>query len=314
MIYAVDMEGLDGIGNLLAFGGGDTIVVTSPSRSAYTQMESPWPEADVDEVTFTQLEATAVLVSGRTIGTAESGGRSSGAGNQPQPGVEFVSWKKRTFRSSKCVWIATGVVLLLGLLLVATCRSMSPSSKAESSVASLALAAGRGPSNGLRDTRKTGGAEPGLVQVKSSPDIRTLESKTGAARNASTARTAREWTFPGTYPKNRYLYDTLHPDKLASILAQLRTCEGTILVKGHSCSLGETHYNLRLSQKRADGVRNLLIDKGPFDPSRIMTVGMGDKEPLKQNRTEIDRIYNRRVTITCVMGSPDRLPHRGRVR
>jgi outer membrane protein OmpA-like peptidoglycan-associated protein len=54
-----------------------------------------------------------------------------------------------------------------------------------------------------------------------------------------------------------------------------------ILVSGHTDRLGTDAYNQKLSERRADAVREYLVSKG-VDKAKIETVGLGEKQPLVQ--------------------------------
>jgi outer membrane protein OmpA-like peptidoglycan-associated protein/CheY-like chemotaxis protein len=61
-------------------------------------------------------------------------------------------------------------------------------------------------------------------------------------------------------------------------IAQIQKLE-VVLVTGHTDRLGADGYNQKLSERRADAVRNYLVSKGvPKD--RIETIGMGEKQPI----------------------------------
>jgi len=63
-------------------------------------------------------------------------------------------------------------------------------------------------------------------------------------------------------------------------IAQIQKLE-VVLVTGHTDRLGSDGYNQKLSERRADAVRNYLVSKGvPKD--RIETIGMGEKQPVVQ--------------------------------
>ena len=67
-------------------------------------------------------------------------------------------------------------------------------------------------------------------------------------------------------------------------------------VAGHTCSIGTDEYNMGLSQRRADAVRNYLISKGvPAD--RLTAKGYGESQPIADNATEEGRVQNRRVEL-----------------
>ncbi|HEY2815884.1 MAG TPA: MtrB/PioB family outer membrane beta-barrel protein [Casimicrobiaceae bacterium] len=63
-------------------------------------------------------------------------------------------------------------------------------------------------------------------------------------------------------------------------LAQVQKLE-VVLVTGHTDRLGSDAYNQKLSERRADAVRDYLVSKGvPRD--KIETIGMGEKQPVVQ--------------------------------
>jgi len=69
-----------------------------------------------------------------------------------------------------------------------------------------------------------------------------------------------------------------------------------IIVKGHTDSEGDERANQRLSEDRADSVRNLLVAEG-VTPSRVTAVGLGATLPVASNSTAEGRQQNRRVEI-----------------
>lgn len=87
-------------------------------------------------------------------------------------------------------------------------------------------------------------------------------------------------------------------DKLAQVATVLQNQPPTkkIVVYGYTDSIGTKADNLKLSQARADTVRNFLVSKG-VDPSRISAVGRGEEDPVATNKTPEGRANNRRVEI-----------------
>lgn len=63
---------------------------------------------------------------------------------------------------------------------------------------------------------------------------------------------------------------------------------------GHTDSQGGYRHNMDLSQRRADAVRQYLVDAG-IDGSRITTRGAGPDEPVATNDTAAGRAKNRRI-------------------
>ena len=72
-----------------------------------------------------------------------------------------------------------------------------------------------------------------------------------------------------------------------------------IRIEGHTDNAGSRAYNLELSQRRADAVKNFLAAKG-IEPVRIETVGLGSTQPIVPNTTHENRALNRRVEFEII--------------
>lgn len=72
-----------------------------------------------------------------------------------------------------------------------------------------------------------------------------------------------------------------------------------VRVEGHTDSRGNPEYNRKLSQNRAESVRNFLIGQG-IPPERLEAMGYGMTQPIADNRTEEGRTQNRRVEFIIV--------------
>lgn len=68
------------------------------------------------------------------------------------------------------------------------------------------------------------------------------------------------------------------------------------LVVGHTDSRGGRWYNRKLGERRAEAVKQFLIDSG-VEPDRIKLVSHGERKPVATNRTPEGRAKNRRVTL-----------------
>ncbi|MDR2891967.1 MAG: OmpA family protein [Deltaproteobacteria bacterium] len=80
-----------------------------------------------------------------------------------------------------------------------------------------------------------------------------------------------------------------------TVLADLRNDSAMkVRIDGYTCNTGAPEYNVGLSQRRADALRNYLVDNG-IDASRITTAGHGDADPVGDNSTLNGRKMNRRV-------------------
>ena len=69
-----------------------------------------------------------------------------------------------------------------------------------------------------------------------------------------------------------------------------------ITVEGHTDSTGTTEYNQKLSERRADAVRGMLMRDG-VPASRISIKGYGESDPVADNSTPEGRQSNRRVQL-----------------
>ena len=65
-------------------------------------------------------------------------------------------------------------------------------------------------------------------------------------------------------------------------------------IVGHTDDVGNDGYNLLLSQQRAESVRQFLIGKG-IAPERMVSIGMGETQPVAGNDTPEGQVANRRV-------------------
>ncbi|MGZ5197977.1 MAG: OmpA family protein [Kaistella sp.] len=81
-------------------------------------------------------------------------------------------------------------------------------------------------------------------------------------------------------------------DKLAEVLKN--NLDTNINIYGHTDSKGTDAYNLSLSERRAAAVKSYLISQG-VSATRMMTMGVGEKEPVASNSTDAGRAENRRV-------------------
>ena len=72
-----------------------------------------------------------------------------------------------------------------------------------------------------------------------------------------------------------------------------------VLVEGHTCSIGTEKYNQKLSERRANAVRDYMVSLG-IGASRITTRGYGESKPIESNNTAAGRAKNRRVDITTL--------------
>jgi outer membrane protein OmpA-like peptidoglycan-associated protein len=83
-------------------------------------------------------------------------------------------------------------------------------------------------------------------------------------------------------------------EQVADVL--LTTSERRIVIEGHTDSQGSDMHNLALSQRRADAVRNSLVQRG-YQADLIEARGLGEGSPIADNARADGRANNRRVEI-----------------
>ncbi|MFZ5896167.1 MAG: OmpA family protein [Myxococcota bacterium] len=83
-------------------------------------------------------------------------------------------------------------------------------------------------------------------------------------------------------------------DQVAEALKQSDSPK--IVVEGHTDSRGADDANMKLSQQRAEAVRNYLVSRGVKAES-ISAMGRGETNPIASNETPEGRANNRRVEI-----------------
>lgn len=83
-------------------------------------------------------------------------------------------------------------------------------------------------------------------------------------------------------------------DKLASFLKQFP--QRKLLVEGYTDAVGTDAYNMELSERRAEAIREALVARG-VDTTRVVTKGYGKAYPVADNANVDGRAVNRRVEV-----------------
>jgi outer membrane protein OmpA-like peptidoglycan-associated protein len=102
---------------------------------------------------------------------------------------------------------------------------------------------------------------------------------------------------------NKY---TLKPDareKLAKVSGILLAYPDLkVKVEGYTDNIGSDEYNQKLSEQRADGVRDYLVSQSVSD-SNVTANGFGKSDPIADNSTNQGRAQNRRVELVVSGGA-----------
>ena len=95
-----------------------------------------------------------------------------------------------------------------------------------------------------------------------------------------------DWIRPVSWETIGVIADALHHPLLLS---------NKFAVVGHTDAKGERDYNLKLSQRRADAVRDMLISTFRIPPGRLVALGLGEEQ--LQDPSKPDAGVNRRVQL-----------------
>ncbi len=83
-------------------------------------------------------------------------------------------------------------------------------------------------------------------------------------------------------------------DELTKIL--LKYDGANLVIEGNTDSVGKDDFNMTLSQKRTESVKEYLIGKG-IAATRLTAIGNGESKPIATNKTALGRAKNRRVEL-----------------
>ena len=90
----------------------------------------------------------------------------------------------------------------------------------------------------------------------------------------------------------------LKPESMGSLLDVskiLKDATSPVKILGHTDSDGDDAANLKLSEQRAEAVKNILVTQYNIDESKFTTEGRGETQPLANNNSAEGKAQNRRV-------------------
>jgi OmpA-OmpF porin, OOP family len=145
------------------------------------------------------------------------------------------------------------------------------------------------PAAAMPETASGGPIRTRSIRVIRDNDSRLLPTKPAKPASASLLITFEPNSAELT-PMAKQSLDVVGQALTSSKLADFR-----FVIQGHADPTGQSDANLKLSQLRAESVRQYLVRSKKIDDSRLEAVGKGDKEPL--NTSDPTSPENRRVTI-----------------
>jgi outer membrane protein OmpA-like peptidoglycan-associated protein len=140
--------------------------------------------------------------------------------------------------------------------------------------------------------RKRAEAELNRLQESLSQIAETRRTALGLVMNLNSDYLKFDFDKADLHPADKELLS-----RIAGIL--MTSPDYTVSVNGHTDDVGTDEYNEKLSERRAQAVRDYLVKSGL--PADIMTVtGHGKKRPLVPGNSEKARAKNRRVELGIV--------------
>jgi len=200
-------------------------------------------------------------------------------------------------------------IVLIGMLVLSlmACANATRGQKGAAIGAGIGAAAGAGLGQAIGgNTESTligagiGAAVGGLAgwQIGEYMDRQEAELQQAFANSEAAAIRREQDVLTATF-KGDVFFDfdsaTLKPgayreiDRTANVLN--RYPQTTILVAGHTDSSGSESYNQQLSERRAQAVRDALVNRG-VDPRRLQVIGYGESQPISSSDA-----MNRRVEL-----------------
>lgn len=157
---------------------------------------------------------------------------------------------------------------------------------------------------------RTGNWTPELATAECDPEL--VPQKTAAVQDPTDSQPETRAAAPVT-EKTIVTPDTLFDSgqavikpsgkaTLDELIAKLQGNNSVVIPIGYASSPGSEDYNMKLSERRAEAVKDYLVSQG-VDDSRIYIANKGEQNPVADNDTSEGRAQNRRVEIE-VMATP----------
>lgn len=124
----------------------------------------------------------------------------------------------------------------------------------------------------------------------------------------ATADTRHKLLETGSFTTNEILFDsgkaTIKPsstkiiDEIGNVLKSNPKIK--ISITGHTDSDGDDKKNLQLSEQRAMAVKTELVRNFELNEDNIQVIGLGESQPISNNKTEEGKKLNRRVEFKII--------------
>ena len=194
----------------------------------------------------------------------------------------------------------------IALLVVALTGSMAPSAQAQQTPAQTGATAESWANQltGLQtppDLDVASLRHEALVRVKAKADGVPLNRPPITTQLLNVPRLVVEIRFDEDTPIVRpESYRTV--GRIADTLTHRSLLSNKFLIVGHAAALGRRDYNLTLSQRRADAIRDILVTTFKISPKRLQAIGLGEEQLL--DAAHPAAATNQRIQIATVGRMP----------
>ena len=107
------------------------------------------------------------------------------------------------------------------------------------------------------------------------------------------------------FQTGKYTFDPVFEEQLAAVLKLVRKHgQLKLVIEAHTDDVGQTDFNMKLSQRRAQSITNWFLSQG-MEIDRLVAVGHGENKPIAANSDEMHRSLNRRVEFRLALDSSE---------
>ncbi|MBI2187202.1 MAG: OmpA family protein [Acidobacteria bacterium] len=134
--------------------------------------------------------------------------------------------------------------------------------------------------------------------------VTAQDSRGATATGSTTIQVVRRTTI--TFEDVHFDFDrfNLRPDVLTILDDAITKLQSNpdlnVTIEGHCDSIGTVEYNLALGERRANAVRDYLVNRG-IAASRLRSVSYGEERPIADNSTAAGRAMNRRAHLMVII-------------
>jgi outer membrane protein OmpA-like peptidoglycan-associated protein len=141
-------------------------------------------------------------------------------------------------------------------------------------------------------------ADSAATHASAAEDRVTITTLDGATEGGANAGTPSAHSFDDIhFDRDRYAIRAEDMTPLNAVVAALKADPVlAVNIEGYTCNLGTPAYNLELGVRRANAVRDYLVNQG-IAADRLHTVSLGEDRPKHDNAHEETRRLNRRVSL-----------------